>query len=127
MTYTSAETIWETSAPSPNTISELEWHQSIFIALMAGDVFNFKRSEQHHDLHLRFVHFLVYLPDEGVLVTRDKKLLGVALDYITSGIVHGFLIETKDHDTGKTTIRASERLERVISVTSNWRAAHNAA
>lgn len=114
-----ALSVWrDVTNASPNE-AELLWHTTITNVLYADDTLPWKRSEENFHLHLQFIRFLVSLPVDGVeLIVSRAKGASTLTSYCQSAVINGWLDQSYDPKSGKRIIRPSDKLDRLLVLTS---------
>lgn len=108
---------WASAELVPTDLRIQLHHESICLGLYADYVLPGKRSGLNYENHLKFVRFLVILPDEGAVFTRRSDLIGPAYRLIRSAIKQGYLEAEMDDQTGKTVVMPTAKLGDLISRT----------
>ncbi|WP_132694804.1 hypothetical protein [Rhodovulum steppense] len=107
---------WIDSERLPEDLFSTVHSEKVALALHADGVLPAPR-ETFYGLHLRFVRFLISLPEESVRFTRRLDLLGPAYLYINKAIKQGYLTTSKDQETGKILVAPSKKLKDLIQRT----------
>lgn len=107
---------WVSSEVLPNSYKASLHHEKIALALQAEGVLPTPK-ESHYGLHLRFVRFLVSVPEDGLTFTRRLELLGSAYFFIRKAIDRGYLKTYEDMSSGKLVVYPSMEFKRLIEQT----------
>lgn len=106
---------WVSAELAPTTIEDSVWQENIALGLYSDNVLPRAKSVKY-GLHLRFVRLLKMLPEDGVVFTRRRDLLGNAYRYINQAIEEGYLSARHSRSTGKMILYPTEQLKSLVSI-----------